>query len=262
MTVFDAQGRENTTVLNELLVTLERSGISVDTKFGRVRNIDAADTPCDVWALADDAASPRLESKTFPSAASTLYMASDDAADTAEVTVEYIDSFGFLQTVTDNLTGQTPVNLGVSGFDSNRAYLSGDDESNVGNVFVSHDADWTAGVPDDLTQTLCHIPPGYGQTEQCLYRVPIGKKCFILGLNLTVARSGGAAGSADVRILTKESGGSWLVKRDYPIQNGGMPFVTRGLSVGPGGFFRLEVNDVSDIDTNVTADIIYYLRDA
>ncbi|MCP4881956.1 MAG: hypothetical protein GY905_15560, partial [Gammaproteobacteria bacterium] len=77
------------------------AGHSEGLKFGRVKSIDAADNAVDIWSFADDAASPRADTKTFQTVASTIYLTSSSASDTAvTVTVDYIDANGAAQTVT------------------------------------------------------------------------------------------------------------------------------------------------------------------
>ena len=245
-------------------VHMVADGVESD-KFGYVGDIDAADSNIDVWVAAGGATSEytgtRITSKTFPAAASTLYMASDNAGDTAEVTVEYLDASGVAQTVSANLTGQTAVNLGVTALDSNRAYLSGDDESNTGNIYISHDADHTGGVPNDLTQILAVISGGQGQTEQMLYTVPAAKNMRINAIELTGSRLNGAAGSMIIELQVKTSGGSWLVKRHWNIQTGIMPAFGAGLVFGPLAQLRLRVVSVSDNNTAVSGEIRFDLLD-
>ncbi len=263
MTVYDASGRPLLLDLTDIeIANGDVPHVSGHAKFGKVAEIDSADTPVDVWHFADDTLSNRQATKTFPSAAATLYMASDNAGDTATVSIEYLDSSGNSQSVSAALTGQTAVNLGVSALDVNRAYLSGDDESNAGNIYISHDADWTSGVPDDLTQTLAFIGIGYGQTEQCIYRVPTGKRAILIGSVIGIARANGADGSAVIQLVTKEASGSWLVKRHWHLQTGnGIYLHLKGLTLDAGGIFKMHVNGVSDNGTNITGEVHYYLVD-
>lgn len=243
------------------------SGIEEDAKFGRVEDIDAADNAVDVWAVADDTLTGRSDTKVFPTSASTLYMASDSSADQdIEVTVIYLDTNGIKQTVTANTDasdGQTPVSLAVSGLDSNRAYLSGDNESNAGNIYISNNSSFTSGVPSTITNTLCMIPAGYGQTQQAMDTVPADKKLRMKRMIAYLARASGAAGSATVYLKIKPNGGSWRVMRDYVITDGSpISKPIAGLVLDGLTQWVLTVNDVSDTDTTVFAEVHYDMIDA
>lgn len=251
------------TVSSDIDLALGRfSGFTEDAKFGLVTGIDAADSEVDIWAMANDTFANRLDQKTFPTSAATLYMASDDNADTAEVTVEYLDSSGELQTVTADLNGNTPVNLGVTGLDSNRAYLSGDNQTAAGNIYITNDSAFTSGVPDTLSSTLAFIPAGYGHTQQCLYQVPTGKICRVKKAIVTISRASGAAGSAEIHVIVKKSGGSWRVLREWNLSNGNFVKEVAGIVLNAGDLIRFTVPDVSDTGTNITGEFHYDLVDA
>lgn len=253
-------------VSTELDLALGRfTGMSEDAKFGRVEGIDnTGDFPCDIWAMADDGFASRLAEKTFPSSAATLYMASDASGDTdIEVTVPYLNSSGVPLAVTSNLNSSdatTPVNLGVTALDCNRAFLSGDNETASGNIFISNNSSFTSGAPSTLSNTLAMIPAGYGQTQQAIDQTPAGYKYRIKRLIAYMARANGAAGSATIELQVKPSGGSWLVKREFfittsqPVNKPVAGIVLDGLTQ-----VRLKVTDVSDNDSNFFGEWHYDL---
>jgi len=237
-------------------------GMEEDAKFGRVEDVDAADGAKDIWAMADDTFANVLDTKTFPASAATLYIASDNAADTdLEVTVVYLDANLVKREKVINLDGtdaRTAVSLAVSGIDSNRAFLSGDNETAAGNIYVANNASFTAGVPSTLSNTLCMIPIGYGQTQQVTDTVPAGKKRRIKRVIAYVSRASGAAGSAVVHFRIRLPSGSWRVIRDYAITTSSpLNKEVAGMVFPEGTQIVMRVNDVSDTDTTVFADFHY-----
>lgn len=239
------------------------TGYSSATKFGRVRNIDALDNAVDVWAFADDTASPRADTKTFPGAASTIYITSSSTSDTAvTVAVEYIDATGAGVTVTGvALNGQTPVSIGATGLDVNRLRVDGATAA-VGSIYATVGNDFTSGAPNDVTDVLAVAPAGYQQSQLAHFTVPLGKTLLMDSILATVSRASGAAGSADLTLRIKEFGGVSRVRREYfpttavPIDNG-----IHNLTVPARGQIVWRVDDVSDGDTNVSVTWSYTLVD-
>ena len=241
-------------------------GMEENGKFGYVTEIDAADSAKDIWPMANDGFANLLNTKTFPTSASTLYIASDDSADAGvEVTVEYLDSNGELQTVTQTLDGtdaQTAVSLGVSGLDANVAYLSGDTETHAGNIYIANNSSFTAGVPSTLSNTLAMIPAGFGQTQQAIYQSPSNKKIRLREITVFVNRSSGADGSAIIHLRVKPEGGSWRVMRPiYVTTADHRQKHTAGLVFEGRTQIVMRVDSVSDTDSNVTGEFDYELVD-
>lgn len=139
------------------------TGMTEDEKFGSVRLIDAADTPADVWAYGSDDVVSGAQ-KTFPTGIVDFFISSDNTSDTnVDVTVGYIDVSGYSQTTTVNLNGQTPVDLGVDGFDVFRAFNSGSVPAS-GNIYINTENNHSAGVPVNSSSVLAYISQEYGQT--------------------------------------------------------------------------------------------------
>lgn len=261
----DADARVVRSIPPNLDLALGRiGGQAEDSKFGVVANLDAADATADVWDWASDdlSGSP---TKTFPTSAATLYIASDAAGDTSlEFTCDVILADGSLSQVTvttDASDGTTPVSLGVSGLDCNRAELTGDGQSHSGNIYVQQGSAFTSGVPDTAGDVLAFIRATYGQTEQTHYTVPLGKTCRPKRASINVARSSGALGSAEMRFWVRKAGKSWVVKRNWFFATGEHEKVLTGIVLPARSQMRVDVESVSDTDTNISAEIDFDLVD-
>lgn len=240
-------------------------GMIEDTKFGGVALLDSADSVADIWDWASDDLSG-APTKTFPTSAAAMYIASDAAGDTSlTFTCDIILADGSLSQVevtTDGADGTTPVALGVSGLDCNRIELTGADQAHAGNIYVQQGSGFTAGSPDDPSIVLAFVRAGYGQTQQTHFTVPAGKRMRVKRVNITVARASGAAGSAEIRLWVKNAGQSWVVKREWELQTGVFSKPVAGIVPDAGSQVRMDVEGVSDNDTNITGEIVYDLVDA
>lgn len=243
----------------ELDLALGRiGGQTEDTKFGAVLGTDAIDNAVDVWWLATDSLASRLDTKTFPSTPQSLFISSSNGGDTGQATVYYLDNNGIRQTVTPTLTGQTPVNLGVTGLDCNRAVYP----SNVGDIYINTEDNHTGGIPNDLTTVLAYIPAAYGQTQQAIDTVPSDKIQRIKRLIVFCSRASGAAGSANIALQVNDGNG-WITKRYYPITTAAsLVESVAGIILQPSYKIRARVLDVSDTDTNITVEWAYDEVDA
>lgn len=240
-------------------------GMVEDTKFGYVKAIDAADDPADIWDWGSDDISG-AKTKTFPTSAATLYIASDAAGDTSKVfTVYYIDANGAdasVEVTTNASDGTTPVSLGVTGLDVYRVVLTGDTQTHAGNIYVQQGSGFSSGVPTSAAAVLAFVRAGHGQTQQTQFTVPAGKILRMKRVIVTVARASGAAGSAEIQLLAKPSGGSWAIKREWFLQTGVLSKPVAGLVFSAGTQLTMRVDDVSDTDTNVTGEYAFDLVDA
>lgn len=226
-----------------------------DGKFGEVYDVDTTSNAVDVWYFASGSSklSVRSDNKHWPSSGSTLYMASSSASDTdLDIVVYYLDDDGYAQELSYNYTaGQTGASLGISGLDINRVEVVGAN-LNVGHLSFAQTNTWTAGNPSTPTDVIAFVPAGYGQTQQATYRVPTGKKVHLKLVIALLARASGAAGSAEIHLLARRSGGPWVVKRDYQLTTSAFNKPAAGLIFDAGTQIRAEVQDVSDNDTNIT----------
>ncbi len=237
-------------------------GVQEDSKFGEVLALDAADAATDVWAFGSDTVSG-ADTKTFPTSAQSLYISSDSGSDTdVDVTVEYVDSTGAAATATPNLNGQTAVDMGVTAFDVNRARVVGDTAA-VGNIYINTANAHTNGVPDSAATVLAYIAAGYGQTQLCMYTVPLNKQARLKHIVAGMSRASGGAGSAELHLRVREFGGTWIVKRIFhPTQAAPVDQPLANLVLPARTSFALRAHDVSDTDTNITGDIFFDIIDA
>lgn len=237
-----------------------------DSKFGVTYDVDTTSNAVDVWHFSSGSTklSTRSDEKHWPATGGTLYMASDSASDTdIDLAISYIDDDGYAQDLSFNYTaGTTGASLGVSGLDINRVKVSGA-TLNVGNLYFAQTNTWTAGAPNTPSDVIAFVYAGYGQTEQAAYRVPIDKKVRLKQIIAYLARASGAAGSAELHLLAKEPGGSWVVKRDFQITDAS-PINKRatGLVFAGGTLLRMRIEDVSDNDTNLTGEFHFDEVDA
>jgi hypothetical protein len=234
------------------------NGYISDTKFGNTKAIDSADGIVDIWALSSDTYANKVNRKTFPISNDNIYIVSTDATDTDEITLTYINSSGVRETSSGNLNGQTPV-LIANGLDCNRAHLSESNGELAGNVYVMHGNAVTSGIPDDDTKILAFIPIGYGQTQQTLDRVPSDTKMIIKHLYINIARQSGSLGSAEILLEIKPLGGAWRVIRDYKSTTSNVIDVTDDILLDEGTLVRISMTEVSDSDTDCSAQFKYQL---
>lgn len=238
-------------------------GMVEDAKFGYVTGIDALDNAFDVWNFANDTLSIRSDTKTFQTSAGTIWAASDDTGDNdVTITAEYLNAAGTLTTEAVALAGRTRVRVSDTGdgIDCNRIYESGSVQA-TGNVYITYGTDTGSGEPNDTSIVIAYMLAGQGQSEQATYTVPAGKQMRIKRIIITVARASGAAGSAIVSLRTRLSGGTWITKRYWNLANGNFIKEASGLIFAALTNVAMRVEDVSDTDTNVTAEWHYDLVD-
>lgn len=231
--------------------------IEPDYLYGRCLLTDVADNERSCWSFADDNLSTRLDRKVFPTVSSNLYMASSNASDTSvEFTISSLNAAGervVLTASTDATNGQTPVLIGT-GLDINFVFMSGDNQVNLGEVYFTNDPNFTAGVPNTPSSVLAHVPVGYGCSPQAMVTVPANKICVIDRIVITISRASGAAGSAVIHARVKRAGGSFVVAREWNMQDGTSVIPVVGMAFPAGTIVEFTIFDVSDSDTNVSVD--------
>jgi hypothetical protein len=189
----------------------------VGTKFGTITQVDSGDPPRTVWSLADDTRTPRIDRKNFSSSADTIYVSSSDVSDSGiTITTIINDSNNDLRTIETVISGQTPVSIGSSGYDCNTAFVSGNDQTLAGDVYVTLGSDHTNGIPNDLNKVLAFIPQQSQRTQQATYRVPRNTRMIIDRVHSSIG-AGGSQASAVVNLRVKPENGSWYILRPYNI---------------------------------------------
>ncbi len=223
------------------------SGMEELAKHGFNGDIDTASTPEHVWTYGGV--------RTSPTSSFTPFIASDSASDTdVTMTVNYLDANGERQSLDIALNGQTPVSLGVTATECTRTYIA--DVSNnalAGDVAVTTANNFTSGAPDNQNEVLAYVTASYEQTQIAADRVPTGYKYHIKHLLTDIVRASGAAGSAEVHLQTRVSGGHWRSRRVFQIQTGGsISTPISGLTLDAGTDIRGVVVSVSDNNTAVS----------
>jgi hypothetical protein len=232
-------------------------GVQEVDKFGHVVGLDKADAAADVWDYADDGGGG-TPVHPFPTASAVAYLASSSGSDTVPtIYIDYIDANGAAASGTYTVTGQAEVTL-PSMLHVNRAYNTSATAA-VGNITISHDADWTTGAPDDLTQTLAYIAIASGQTAQVQYVVPTGKKAVIKRVYAAMSRESGAAGSAKLTLRVRPTGASWRVQRHIHVTSAFSYDRNIVIVLDAGDAITLRVEDASDTDTHVQGEIDFDL---
>ncbi len=228
-------------------------GITALNKFGRIADVDPNSTPEDVWHGGDVYTG-------FPSSITPepVEIFSADADDTAAgagartLRVFGLESSTATAYTTEDVTldGTTPVVTSKSWYRINRAYLltAGASEANEGIITIRHETT-TANV-------LAKLPAGNGQTVIAAWTVPAQSRLMIQTLLILLSRVNGSAGSANIKLQTRDFGtGAWLTKYDVEATNASpvpIPFYVP-LEVSPMTDIRVRVDDVSDPNTSVAA---------
>jgi hypothetical protein len=228
------------------------------TKFGSVYDIDSADpTPATVWRAADSGSTFRR--KTFATAAANLWVASTDNTDTADITLIVNDANNDLTTVTVTLTGQTPVDTGVSALDCNTAYVSGNLQTLSGDVWVTNANNFTAGgEPNDPTEVMAFIPEADQRTQQAVYRVPRDTTMVIRETHASMQAGTGQA-AAKVKMLVCEPNGSWYTLRPYALTNAFTLERPEVITLPAGTFIEFVIDDVASNNTDTVVIFNYDL---
>jgi hypothetical protein len=225
------------------------------TKFGLVKAIDSADTqPITVWALADDGRTPlRVARKTFQTVANNIFVASNNVADAGvEVTLFINNATNNLVTATvtlDGADGRTPVDTGISGLDCNTAFVSGNNQTLAGDVYVTSGSDFTDGVPNNATTVLAFIPVGDQRTQQAVFRVPDDQTLIINNVHSTVT-AGTANGATTVVFRILPPNGSWYTLRPYNVSTSIGLERKEVIALDPGSLVEFYIEDVEGNNLN------------
>jgi len=163
---------------------------------------------------------------TYLTSASTLYVSSSSANDTAagtgaqNVTISGLDADYNEVSVTVDLNGQTAVQLGLANnwIRVNRGSVntSGATGSNEGVIYVGTEAAPVGGVPATPYAT---IAIGDNQTLMALWTVPANFTAYVLQTDVTVATTQNNK-YATVHFLARPDGGVFQVKDKFVIAEG------------------------------------------
>lgn len=167
-------------------------GYSSIHKFGANFDIDPSSDPESVWTGGGLYPWDSLDS------AETLYIKSDDSADTSTIEIQGLDSNWSAITETVSMTGTTAVTTTNTFRRVYRmAYNHGD--PNVGTI--------TAHVTSATGTVVAHIEGGYGQTLMCIYTVPAGYTGYMLNLDASLNKNE----DGNLRVFQRPFGGAFKV---------------------------------------------------
>ena len=186
-------------------------------------------------------------------AAETISLVSSSASDTAVyITIEGLDANYNEISETVLLTGQTPKLTTLKFLRAARGYVAGA-TALVGNVTYKQSTT-TANV-------FGIIYAVYGQTNIACFTVPEGYNCLIFGIEIGMARTGGAAGSASVTLQRRNTGKAWRSFRTDAIttSKGVSKEYAGGLVFPERCDIRARIIDISDNTTYFTCEIEYAL---
>lgn len=170
-----------------------------DVKFGFNPAVSGLE---DIWSVGG--------TRNTPTGSFTPFIASDNAGDTAIITVIYLDQSGKLRSKDVTLTGTTPVSLGAVATESTRGFISSASPSALsGTVTLATANNFTAGVPNDMNQVLWDIEAEYGQTLVAADRVPAGHEIIITEVQASITRVAAQAASARLALQIRPPGGQW-----------------------------------------------------
>lgn len=186
----------------------------------------------DIWNCPDLSALGALEDYPFLSAASSLYVSSDDALDAGdEIVIIGLDADGIEQTIETTLgtaaaTSGTEFKM-IGSADAwtsvHRAYTEHEDAYN-GEIYIHTDAvdTGTDGVPDTAGDIRACILTDTGQTQMAIYIVESGYRALIMESELGVSPIvGGATKATDVHMLSQEPGKASRVRQHVGVQSTG-----------------------------------------
>lgn len=154
------------------------------------------------------------------------------------------------------LDGTTPVTVAGNFFRANKAKVvtAGTTLHNEGEITIRQAV---------TTANVFAVMPLSGQTKIAAFTVPLGKQMEIKRVLLTIVRSSGAQGSANIWLNVKEPYGAWNAIKSYDLQTGGEINYTMegGNIIQAGTDVKYTVNFVSDNNTIVNGAFEYYLID-
>lgn len=220
-------------------------------KFGRAPDVDGA---VDIWDINQD--------YTFLAVASTIYVSSSSASDTAiTVTVQGLDADWNHISQDATCNGFAFVPLALPMIRVYRAFVSGA-ATPVGDIYISSDNTDAGGngIPDTLSTVKALINTPVNQTLMCIYTVPAGYSAYVLQLSSSV-EGAGTTKSVDIQLQTREFGKVFRVKREWGVTTTGqnpMEFTYAApLYVSAKSDIKLRVSSAST--TNMQVDATFAL---
>lgn len=224
------------------------NGISGNVKFGRSDDIQAATGVVDVWN------SLSLYTGQPTGAAETVEAFSDNAGDTQTITIAGLDASFNEQSESLVLSGLTPV-TSINTYSRVFRVTVDTPPINAGEITVRHSTT-TANV-------FALVAAGRGQSTIGAFTVPANKTAVLESIYITMARTNGSAGSANVTLRARIPGGVYRAIRNYEISDSqpAQPNNQVPITLPAQTDVVVRVESVSDNNTFVTAEIDYLLID-
>ena len=233
-------------------------GAELFSKFGRNPVIDTTSDPEDIWNGGGLYTG-------FPTQSETLEIFSSSASDTALgtgvrtvlVTGLLDENYERMPDVTVTLNGTTPVSLGVQTYhrcSGAKTLTAGSTGSNVGTLTIRHTTT-TANI-------FIVMPISTNESQVFAYTVPAGHTLVIPDFAVKMGRSGGTAGSANIRLKIKyDNDNVWRTVKNMEITDASgyiydsqVPFIAFEKYD-----IKVTVQTVSDNSTAVTGESDGYL---
>lgn len=150
------------------------------------------------------------------------------------------------------LNGTSNVTVSCDAYRCSRvkAILSGSSGNNEGTIRVRQSG----------TGIIFAQMPETGQSTILADTVAANEIVIIKRINITITRTSGAAGSANINLNTREHLGSWVATRTFELQTGsGINYVNvGGIVLTEGTDFKFTVESVSDNNTIAGSELEYY----
>lgn len=227
------------------------NNVQIIEKFGRNPDIDTAAAE-DVWNGGG------IYTGLPTGSAETMEIFSSDVNDTlagtgartATITFLLDGNLSEMPDITVALNGQTPVSLGSQTYlraTRIKVITAGSSGKNVGTLTLRHTST-TANI-------FAVLPIGKNQTTIAVWTVPSGKTLYIKTIDIGMARSLGADGSADVALLCRPFGEVFQVITNPEITNQ-FSYQYRGeyIEIPSKADIKVHVFSVSDNNTIVSAE--------
>ena len=207
------------------------------SKFGEAPDIDTDEDAAgyDIWDCGDiptDGAGPSVY--PYNSAADSLWISSDSAADTEVINVQGLDANWDPASVNVTLSGITLVKVGATD-DWIRVFRAKSVDGSaalVGNIYLSDDDTDAAvadGIPDNwATSAQACVLPGNEQTLMAIYTIPNGFTGYVDYLDIAVNPATGATTEvAKVGLYARDNGGQFRIQYKTSLVSGGANHVFR-----------------------------------
>ena len=215
-------------------------------KFGRLPDIDSADTNEDVWD-GTGAYGGFLDAATAMTVSSSS--ADDESPGTGAWGVKFFGLDENLEEVEETLllTGQTAVSVPTELIRDFRGHIttSGTGETNAGDIWLGSGT-VTSGVP---ANKYAGILATNGQTLMAIYTVPANATQGAKIISWYATASASQSAYATVALQTREFGGSWRTRRVIGVAEGASPVPI------PLTWLNEEGTRIGGVDLSAKADI-------